>query len=479
MADMEKKSKKRIWLIIAAALIGILLISVIVEVASGLRAPVPVTTQLTLLGDQKITLEYGEPYQEPGYRASAMVADQTIKELNVTVQGVVDPETLGTYELIYTAKFATSVREVRRVVEVVDTCPPVISLTVDPDSYVLPGQTYVEEGFSATDNYDGDISDRVVAEYTQDAVIYTVQDSAGNQTTVTRPIVYNDPIPPELTLEGSSEITITQGTAYQEPGYHAQDNCDGDLTEQVEINGSVNVFIPGTYTLTYRVTDQYGNTATAERTVQVQGILGHGGTIYLTFDDGPSQYTPRLLDVLDKYNVKATFFVVNTSCISTITRAAAAGHTIAIHTATHNFGKIYASEDAFFEDLYKMQSVIKDLTGQTATLMRFAGGSSNTISRFNPGIMTRLTKAVTEQGFSYFDWNVSAEDAGGVNTSDEVFTNVISGISRHSVSVVLQHDSQGFSVAAVERIIQWGLANGYTFLPLTSDSPGAHHSVSN
>ena len=112
-------------------------------------------------------------------------------------------------------------------------------------------------------------------------------------------------------------------------------------------------------------------------------------------------------------------------------------------------------------------------------MIRFPGGSSNTVSRINPGIMTRLVQAVTDAGYQYYDWNVSSGDAGLTTDTDVVYQNVIDGIRSHNVSIVLQHDSKGYSVDAVERIIQWGLANGYTFLPLTPSSPKAHHRLNN
>ena len=479
MSDTEKKKKKQLGWILLLTLVAVLLIAAGVEWATGLRMPVPVTVQMTLLGDREITLEYGQDFTETGAKACAMVGGWEIQDLAVTVEGTVDLGKVGEYEITYTSSIGSTVCQERRVIRIQDTQPPVITLVSDPDTYVLPGHTYEEEGFFAEDNYDGDLTSQVIREQAENTVIYSVTDSSGNTFSVTREIVYNDPIPPELILEGDTEITVTQGDAYKEPGFSATDNCDGDITDQVEVSGSVDIYVPGTYTLDYFVSDQYGNTATATRTVKVEEITGRGGIIYLTFDDGPSKYTSKLLDVLDKYNVKATFFVVNTGYRKTMARAAAAGHTIAIHSASHNYKKIYASEEAYFEDLYKMQAIIQEYTGQTATLIRFPGGSSNTVSRFNKGIMKRLTQAVTEQGFKYFDWNVSSGDAGVVNTSDEVYINVITGISKHNVSVVLQHDSRAFSVEAVERIIQWGLEYGYTFLPLTSDSPGAHHGVKN
>jgi peptidoglycan/xylan/chitin deacetylase (PgdA/CDA1 family) len=93
--------------------------------------------------------------------------------------------------------------------------------------------------------------------------------------------------------------------------------------------------------------------------------------------------------------------------------------------------------------------------------------------------MTRLTKSLLEQGYQYFDWNVSSNDAGGARTAEQVYNNVIKGISGNRNSVVLQHDTHGFSVDAVENIIVWGLRNGYTFAPLTNDSPTCRHPVQN
>ena len=208
-------------------------------------------------------------------------------------------------------------------------------------------------------------------------------------------------------------------------------------------------------------------------------VQPNGKVIYLTFDDGPSQYTPQLLDILDKYGVKATFFVVNTPYVHLVEDIVERGHAIGVHSATHDFKTIYASEDAFFADLTKMRDIIYNRTGVYTNLIRFPGGSSNTISKFNPGIMSRLTRAVEDMGYHYFDWNVDSDDAGSTRTKDGVVTNVINGCKNRKISIVLQHDIKGYSVNAVEEILIWGLENGYTFLPLDMSSPTAHHGVNN
>jgi len=442
--------------------------------------------QIAVQGQTDITLEVGEAYEEPG--ATAQLSGTWIDTIPVSVEisGDVTTTVLGDYTVHYRASSNGYAVTAFRTVHLVDTQIPEITLVANPDTYTLPGKPYEEEGFSATDNYDGDITELVERVEKDGIVTYTVSDSSGNTKQVTRTIVYHDPEPPVLTLAGDSYIRMYEGETFPEPGYSAEDNCDGDVTDKVVVAGNLNTKKAGIYTVTYTVEDSYENVAYAERQVFVlpeiksEPAPPNGKVIYLTFDDGPSAHTGRLLDVLAKYNAKATFFVVNTPYIGQITRAAQEGHTVAIHTATHRFENVYSSDDAYFADLYKMQDVIKNLTGQTPMLLRFPGGSSNTISKnYNSGIMSRLTSAVQALGFQYFDWNVDSRDAGGATSSDQVYYNVVTGIGSKQASVVLQHDTHGFSVDAVERILAWGISNGYSFQALTMDGPGCHHTVLN
>lgn len=203
--------------------------------------------------------------------------------------------------------------------------------------------------------------------------------------------------------------------------------------------------------------------------------------IYLTFDDGPGPYTAKLLDVLAEHDAHATFFLVNTGyhMDSLLERMVQEGHGVGIHSLNHDFKTLYSSEEAFWEDLLGMQELIREKTGVTTMLMRFPGGSSNTISRRSPGIMSRLTRQVTEAGFCYFDWNVDSGDAYGCCDEERIYQNIIAGIRGKTAAVVLQHDIHEHSVRVVERILRWGEANGYRFLPLTADSPCCHHRVQN
>ena len=126
-----------------------------------------------------------------------------------------------------------------------------------------------------------------------------------------------------------------------------------------------------------------------------------------------------------------------------------------------------------------MQEIIFEQTGEYVRLVRFPGGSSNTVSRYNPGIMTRLTSDLNDMGYAYFDWNVSAADTASNATRYTVTENFKESVPKHDYSVVLQHDTNAFSVDAVEDILFWGSRNGYTFRALDLTSPAVHHSVAN
>ena len=453
---------------------------------------------ISLEGEDTVTLTNREPYEEPGASAqfsSVVFGDgHGLGKVNVKCTGDVDDTEPGEYELTYSARFLLWSAETKRYVIVEDTAAPEITLTESTDEYLPLGTDFEEPGFDAVDDYDGDVAGKVEVTGSVDSstpgtyeLTYTATDGAGNSSQVTRTVEVRDMTAPTITLEGDESINVFQDTTFEDPGYSASDDYDGDITDSVEITGKVDIATPGDYTITYTATDAAGNSSQVTRTVTVKPVLKQGNVtdvpdhkvVYLTFDDGPGDYTQELLDILARHNVKATFFVTGNGDASLIAKEAQAGHSIGVHTYTHDYNTIYASEAAFFADYEKMQSVIEQQTGSRTTLMRFPGGSSNTVSDFNPGIMTRLTASVTAQGYQYFDWNVSSGDAGGTTDKDKVVENVIEGMKSHDVSVVLQHDIKDFSVEATEEIIVWGLENGYTFLPLSSSSPTAHHGVNN
>lgn len=204
--------------------------------------------------------------------------------------------------------------------------------------------------------------------------------------------------------------------------------------------------------------------------------------IYLTFDDGPYQYTEKLLGILDKYDVKATFFVTNaySGYQDLIKKEYRAGHTVAVHTYSHDYSKVYASDSAYWADFEKMNDIIEKQTGKRSTMFRFPGGSSNTVSKkYSTGIMSRLVKQAGEKGLTYYDWNVTSGDAGETTSSEQVYQNIIQGVQRQDRSIVLCHDVKSYTVNAMDKTIAWCLDHGYTFRVLSPNGYTVHHGTNN
>ena len=357
----------------------------------------------------------------------------------------------------------------------------------------VPGDRYdlfQDPGAAARDRCDGDLtaSIQVTDKASGDVhtLTYTVTDKAGNAATATRRVTVRDIVAPVITLSGQRELFVPLGGAYQEPGFTAQDDADGDLTASVTRAGTVNTASPGVYTLTYTVTDKAGNTATATRQVSVYENSSGGSPVYLTFDDGPSdRVTPRVLDTLKEYNVHATFFIVNygESGKALIRRMIDEGHTVAIHGYSHDYAAIYKSDEAFMQNIYRLRDRLRSDFGYEAAIIRFPGGSSNTVSRqYSVGIMSRLAQRVQAEGFTYFDWNVSSGDAAGTPASSgQIYNNVTSALRHGRSNVVLMHDAgaKGTTADALPDIIRYCLANGYSIQPITPATKPVHHGIAN
>lgn len=466
-----KKSKKHnLPLILFFTTLGVA--SIVVFAFLGLRQ------QFNTTGFKKFrTIEYGSTYEEDLGRV-CYGNNFSCEDVEYTVEGEVSTNKLGEYTLNVHYMINDQTIDLEQMVHVMDTIAPEFSTEIEVVS-VCPNGKISPFEYTLTDNYDEDIKSRVKLTHTDDKVLFKVMDSNGNETKREFPATVEDTIAPTITLNGEAEITINLYDNYQDAGATVIDNCD---EVELQTTGGVDANNPGTYEITYSATDESGNSASVSRKVNVVKPTPVNGTIYLTFDDGPSGYTGALLDVLKKYNVRATFFVTNSGSDDMILREYQEGHAVGLHTATHNYAYIYQNMDTFFEDLYSVQERVRRITGYTSTLMRFPGGSSNTVSALYDGgqrIMSKLVNAVTEKGFTYFDWNISSGDAGGAYTADMVYNNVIRQLGNGGSYVVLQHDIKGFSVDAVESIIQYGLSRGYAFDKLTPSSFTAHHGVNN
>ena len=479
----EKSRGGRGWMILGAVLLCLLLVGSLLLLADGRHV------RFYMYGDAEQTVEYGTDYTDPGVYAvsSGRLFGEGEKRLEVETLGQVDTGRLGSYVLRYVTRYVFSEYSTERKVTVVDTTPPVIELK-HLEGYEPTWLTgYAEEGYSAWDACDGDLTGKVKRTPEADRVIYTVTDASGNSTSVTRELPRLNYQPPVITLLGERSMTIQAGLSYDDPGFEAHDSLGNDLSEHVVVEDEVVPYLAGEYQVYYSISSSDGEIVTETRSVTVlpaerpESVMPSGKVNYLTFDDGPGPYTEKLLDLLKSYGVKATFFVTSQQpkYLDLIGRAFREGHSIGVHTSCHDYDTIYASEQAYFDDFFAMEEIVREQTGDYTKLFRFPGGSSNTVSSFNPGIMSRLTQAMMDLGYQYFDWNVVSGDAGGTNKTNKIIENIKQGCSEERVSIILQHDIKDYSVAAVEPIIQWGLANGYRFEALDYTSPGMHHKVNN
>ena len=226
-------------------------------------------------------------------------------------------------------------------------------------------------------------------------------------------------------------------------------------------------------------------TENAVYSMDIKVVPAKKSVIYLTFDDGPSlTSTPKILNILKKNDVKATFFVLNYDSVGEklIKREAKEGHTVAIHGYSHDYGAIYKSEKAYMNNLNKLQNKLYKTIGHRTWITRFPGGSSNLVSRhYSRGIMRKLVKTVDKNGYAYFDWNVSSGDAGDVHTSGQVYRNVTRGLRKKRANVVLMHDFSGNTktINALNAIIKYGKSHGYEFRTISDSTAQVHHNVQN
>lgn len=459
------KNKNKLILIIGVVLIIFLLIYLFIPF-------------FKLKGKREITLEVNNEYKENGYLTNAKVLE---------VSNNINTSKLGTYTVLYKYKKYNKIKETIRVVNIVDKTPPELDLIGNLEINNC-SKSYQEEGYAAFDNYDGDLTQKVEKEIKDGKIIYRVKDSSNNITTKERIFSNIDKEGPVIKLKGSS-VNLKINNKYVEQGYTVTDNCDDDLTSKVEITNNININKEGTYEVIYKVKDKSGNESKEVRKVTVYTPKkcffsvsnGKPGVIYLTFDDGPStKNTSRLLDILKEENVKATFFLIDkTNTDYLIKRMYDEGHTIGLHTASHNYKYIYSSTTNFIKDIEKIQEKVARITGEKSSIIRFPGGSSNTVSSFNPGIMCTLSNMVIEKGYHYFDWNVSSGDAGSKRSKKNTYRNVTNNLSKNRANVVLMHDIYDSTVDAVKDIIKYGKDNGYTFEKITMDTEMYTHYVNN
>ena len=473
---------KKLWIIIGSifGFIGLIV---------GLYFLEESYTEVILHGDKEVNVTVYTEYNDLGF--DVMHNNHIIDKDKYTYKEVnnVDISKLGKYDVTYDIKYHLRHFHLARVVNVIDDVKPEITANLEKlerDYCTKKDKKKLE--YTAKDNYDGDLTEKIAKTEEDELITLKVVDTSGNEESITIPIDYGKKPDNYIKLNGNSTIYITVNGKYTESGANYYDGCGKKLDEKVMTSGSVDTKKIGTYTITYSVKD--GKKATRKVVVSkaVSSSLnkttisgsGNGKVIYLTFDDGPGPYTQKILNTLAKYNVKATFFVTNqfSSYVHLIKNEYQAGHSVAVHTYTHNYN-IYRSVDTYINDFNKMNNVIEKYTGSKSTIFRFPGGSSNTVSRkYAKGVVKQIANKMTSMGYKYFDWDVTSGDASGAN-STKIYNNVVNGVKRCSKCVVLMHDIKSTTANALDNILNTLTKAGYRFGTLGPNSPTVHHSIAN
>ena len=395
--------------------------------------------------------------------------------------GNIDFNKIGNYYINYTVTYRNKIYSISRKVNVIDNIPPTLDINLEEINIDYCSKKSTKELiYTANDNYDGDITDKIELIKENNKYIFKVEDSSHNTIEKEINVNYLDKPKNVFKINGNNKIYVPLNGIYNENGVKYTDGC-GNKLDGVNIRGVVNTKEVGTYKITYEVNGE--KNLIREVSVYDPSVSKPTGSkvIYLTFDDGPGYYTNKILGILDKYNVKATFFVTHQfpTYIHLIKDEYDKGHSIAVHTYTHKYN-IYTSVDTYLDDFNKMNDVIKTYTGSYTKLLRFPGGSSNTVSKsYNKGIMTELAKRMTDDGYIYFDWNVSSGDASANPTTNKIINNTINGVKNCTHCVILMHDIKSQTANALETIITSFIESGYTFAPLNETTPTAHHSINN
>ena len=351
---MKKKN-----IIMLSFLLGIIFLIVILGVSDK-------KVYFSLNGSEIQEVNIGEKYKDTGVDAKYCNKYFKIFCKNINNNVVVTTRKKDKKEFInYVLKYKNEKSILTREIIYVDKESPTIEL-INNNETVCPNKDYVEEGYKANDNVDGDITDKVLINKIDDKIYYTVEDSSGNKRVVFRTVNYKDDEKPVINLNGGDISYSFINQEYKDKGFNAYDNCDGDVTKNVIVENNVDITKAGEYIVNYTVIDSGQNKTSVIRKVVVYDdaskIPKNGKVVYLTFDDGPGSYTESILNVLNKYNVKATFFVTNqfSSYQDLIKKEYQSGHSIGVHTFSHNYGKIYESVDNYVNDFDNMNKIIYD-----------------------------------------------------------------------------------------------------------------------
>ena len=460
---------KKKLIIIVITIFLVLIILPVIQIYKRLNK-----IDLKLNGNNEVTIKVFSEYKDENI--TVYKNNKEFKKYKLKINNNIKYDKVGKYQIEYNVYYHNKRYVLKRNINVIDDIKPTIISTTEELHKDYCKNSFKEElNIKAFDNYDGDITEKIEKEELEDKIICKIKDSSGNESEKVIKIIYDEKPKNKFKLNGNNKVSILLNSNYEEKGASYTDGCGNKIDKEIKITGEVDTSKTGNYIITYEVDGQK-----LIRNVNVYEVTYSPKTIYLTFDDGPGATTKRVLDILDKYNVKATFFVTNQfpNYSYLISEEYNRGHKIAVHTYSHNYN-IYTDLETYINDFNAMNEIIKEQTGSYSNLFRFPGGSSNTISKnYKAGVVSEIASEMTSKGYIYFDWNLSSGDASGAG-SNKIYNNVVNGVNSCNNCVILMHDIKSTTANALDDILSNLTKKGYTFKTLDESSPTMHHRISN
>ncbi|WP_297054851.1 polysaccharide deacetylase family protein [uncultured Dubosiella sp.] len=470
MKRKKKKRRLRLGRLLAVLCIPLLLIAGIYVIYLNFN---PVQ-----LYSRDVVAEYKEKYDP---KSNIKFVFRGSKD-DVKIDGNIDTNKKGEYPIKYVYNDHSATARIN----VKDTKPPELALKdtyIDMTTDFDPSSLVDSAEDAGKIKYSYDFDKATIDERGKHKVSVTAEDEDGNSVTKTATLYREEDTKAPQLKDRKQTLSIMQGQLVSPDMLKVEDEFDPSPKIEID-DSSYDSTEPGEGTVTFTVSDRSGNSDTITLPLNVKKDPAYGKkVVYLTFDDGPSRNTKKILDILNKYDAKATFFVTGNhpEFNDYIKEAYKDGNTIGLHTYTHDYATLYSSKDAYYKDLQQISDMVEDLTGEKSMIIRFPGGSSNMISaQYTPHIMSELTQEVRDKGYQYFDWNVDSTDASGNNVPAAQIVEHATGSDEQYINILMHDtDAKNTTVEALEEIIKYYKDQGYVFLGLDTSSYPAHHTVQN
>lgn len=376
--------------------------------------------RLQLNGSKNIEISYRDEYEEPGVIVKNATGNYMSK---IKIDSNIDTNIIGNYYVDYSLKIGGKTLHVRRNVKVIDDIPPVIKLKGDQITEISINSEYKEPGFTAIDEYDGDVTDKVeiigevnTENYGEYVITYKVHDNSNNINQVNRIVKVIDEEPPTIQCQNNYSV-FRSGNII---GCKAIDNFDGDITNKIKIIGNYDVDTKGIYKVTYTVSDEAGNETVKEHKLVTYNEKEEPKA-YITFYD-ISNTTEEILEILEKQQIKATFF------ISKQTKEQNYNYLNEIIETENEIGitdvnnqNIYKDLNTFTSYFKEMQKIIKEKTGKIVTIYGF-----NNEEKIEKTKLNQIKEYLRNNNIEYYDCDTMSSES-----NNEIIENIINQIVKN------------------------------------------------